>query len=237
MNIVRWMMKDRFKAFGRPVRITYGSVTKRNRLTMKIGKTHANDAYCIGRFFPKHRCPETHVAKRRRNERCLEKFNDAQYIDSRDGTQKSGKDLSCGWTKRSEPRQGDADLRMFRREKVSPGHRSVRQKRYDIRPGEQVLYKNRRYVVHGNQNHGSTLSLVTYRTYRIMDLQPKLDQNGVVKPLETGRKYASKGKKETHKLVTLNEQAGTAVMEWYFGVRPGDVTRIAPQYGGWIRVR
>ena len=237
MNTVRWEIKARFEAFGRPVKITYGAVTKRNRLTMNIEKTHANDAYCIGRFFPKHRCPEDHVAKRRRNDRRLEKFYDAQYIDSRDGEQKSGKDLSCGRTKRKESRHSDKDLRKFRKEKVEAGRRSIRKQRYDIRPGEEVIYNGRHYIVHGNQNKGAVLSLIVYKSFKITDLAPKVKKDGTVKPFEVGRKYALKGRKEPHKLMSWDKETGDIVMEWFIGVKPNKVKRLSPQYGGWIHVK
>ena len=88
MNVVRWKIYNTICDMGYNVKLTYGAVTKRERLTRRIEKTHANDAYCVGRFHPRHRMEQTHIRKRRRNDRVLEKFYDALFIDSRDGSEK-----------------------------------------------------------------------------------------------------------------------------------------------------
>ncbi|MCD8082022.1 MAG: RNA-guided endonuclease IscB [Clostridiales bacterium] len=61
MNTVKWYIYEQVKAAATEinpnceVKITYGAVTKRERLNRHIEKSHANDAYCIGMFHPKHR--------------------------------------------------------------------------------------------------------------------------------------------------------------------------------------
>ena len=37
------------------VSLTYGAATKRERSSLRMAKTHANDAYCMGQFRPKHK--------------------------------------------------------------------------------------------------------------------------------------------------------------------------------------
>ena len=120
----------------------------------KFVKSHANDAYCIGKFQPRHRTKTKYYKKRRRNNRCLEKFYDAQYIDVRDGEKKPGGSLSCGRTNRKEPRNNSKNERIYRGEKKSAGHRSIRRKRYLIQPGTTFLYDGKKYVSTGVQHYG-----------------------------------------------------------------------------------
>ena len=141
------------------VHTTYGAYTKLSRRKYSIAKTHANDAYCMGMFQPGHRAAEQLLKKKRRNNRVLSKFYDAKYIDSRDGTKHSGSELSCGRTNRSEPRNGEQNLRIFHGKKVSKGRISVRRQRYPIQPGTQVMYKKHTYVAVGTHNNGRAVVL------------------------------------------------------------------------------
>jgi len=237
MNVVRWMMRDRFQADGVPTSITYGAATKRERLSRNIAKTHANDAYCIGEFRPKHRSLEIHIAKRRRNNRRLEKFRDATYIDARDGSIKSGKELSSGRTKRKEPRHGTKDLRRFRLRQLTKGCKAVRRKRYEIRPGDLVRAADGRVcTVNGTQNRGATLQLRTTKTVLLTALVPKTGKDKELLPVETGQKLALKGRKEKHEVLSVDLASGKAVMRWYMGVKPENVTRLTGTYGGWTVV-
>ena len=232
MNAVRWKIRDRMEEVsGIPVRITYGALTKRTRKDLNIEKSHTNDAYCIGSFRPKHRTQEEHIRKRRRNNRVLEKFRDAVYTDSRDGREKSGKELSSGRTNRKEPRRGAKNLRVFRKERVSKGSRAIRRQRYDIRPGDKVIYDEKTYTVHGVQNNGKTLSLDTKRVVLLSDLQPKEGKDKTILPIEAGQRLAIKGKKEKHQVLSVGKD--TAVMRWYMGVKPDKVKRVTCSYGGW----
>lgn len=65
---------------------------------------------------------------------------------------KSGLDLSCGGTNRSEPRNGNKSLRIFRGKKVSKGRITVSKQRYQIQPGTVVLYHKQKIAVLGT--HG-----------------------------------------------------------------------------------
>ena len=161
MNTVRWKIVQAVKDLDSnlTVHATYGADTKLSRRDHSITKTHANDAYCMGMFQPGHRAPEQLLKKKRRNNRVLSKFYDAKYIDSRDGVKKSGSDLSCGRTNRSEPRNGEQNLRIFHGKKVSKGRISVRRQRYPIQPGTQVMYKKHTYVAVGTHNNGRAVVL------------------------------------------------------------------------------
>ena len=97
--------------------------------------------------------------KRRRNNRILEKFYDAKYVDIRDNSIKSGAQLSCGRTNRSEFRNSIKNERVYRGTKKSKGRRSIRRRRYELRPGDLVLYNNNKYRVIGVQNHGDYTKL------------------------------------------------------------------------------
>ena len=160
MNTVRWYIYNRLKNDlpGIEVRATYGAVTKRARLDMGLEKSHANDAYAMGDFHPEVRAEEQHFVKRRRNNRCLEKFYDAKYYDSRDGAIKTGAQLGCQRTNRREPRISDKNLRIFHGKKKSKGRRTIRKSRYMIQPGDIVAYNNMRHTVVGCQHYGQYVS-------------------------------------------------------------------------------
>jgi len=150
MNQVRFRIVEEIgEKTGLPVKVTWGSATKTVRKYYCIRKTHANDAFMMGAFHPAHRCGEQVFCKQRRNDRRLQKFYDAAYTDIRDGKEKSGQVLSCGRTKRSEPRRSARNLRLFRGHKVKKGHITIRRQRTQIKPGSQVRYGNETLVVHG----------------------------------------------------------------------------------------
>lgn len=161
MNAVRWQMYDALCA-GYPdvdIHIQYGARTSVTRKNLNIEKTHANDAYCIGKLRPKHRCRPSAFIKKRRNNRILSKFYDAKYIDIRDGNRKSGSQLSCGRTNRRERRNSEKNERIYRREKVSKGRVSTRRKHYSLRPGDTVKYENKTYIVKGIQSCGASIAM------------------------------------------------------------------------------
>ena len=168
MNIVRWKIVDDLeKETGLPVKTTYGSATKTARKLLCIRKTHANDAFVMGSFHPKHRQREAFYKKRRRNSRGLEKFYDAKYTDTRDGKKKTGQELSCGRTKRCELRHSGKDLRIFRGHKVSKGRRQVRRKRYSIRPGTVLLYEGAKLPAKGVHCGGARVILCTGKSVAV----------------------------------------------------------------------
>ena len=162
MTAVRWDMLKRLKT-ARPdidIRVTYGAVTKEQRSACGLKKSHVNDAYSMGDFHPCYRSDTRYFRKKRRNNRILEKFYDAKYVDLRDGSKKSGGQLSCGRTNRSESRHTDKDERMFRAYKVSKGRRSIRTQRHKIQAGDIVLFKGKRYRCHGTMSGGKSILLL-----------------------------------------------------------------------------
>ena len=162
MNIVRWQMINALREEFPEIEIfhTYGSYTKVHRRELgQLAKTHANDAYAMGEFHPKHRHQEEHFKKRRRNNRVLSKFYDAKYLDVRDHTIKKGDQLGCNRTKRNVPRNNPNSGRMFRRHKISKGRVSVRKLRYDLQPGDTVLYQGKRYIAKGCHCNGNRVML------------------------------------------------------------------------------
>ena len=151
MSMIRWHIVDIFKKRFPDIEIhvTNGATTKASHRLQRMAKTHANDAYCMGKFRPKHKAEEIHYKKRRRNDRVLSKFNDAVYIDTRTGEKVSGKDIGCNRTGRLIPRDNPDNLRKFHGIKLKKGHISVRKKHYDIHAGDVVLYKGISRVVRG----------------------------------------------------------------------------------------
>ena len=141
------------------VSITFGVITKRTRNDLNIEKTHANDAYCMGEHHPSHRTHMITYQKRRRNNRVLEKFYDSKFIDIRDNQTKSGAQLSCGRTNRRESRCSSKNERIYRGERISKGRRSIRRRRYELRPGDIVLINNNKHRVIGAQNNGDYTKL------------------------------------------------------------------------------
>ena len=159
MNTVRWHIGEEIKTLGLETHITYGAVTKRERLSRNIIKSHANDAYCIGNCRPKHRTKTLCFEKRRRNNRILEKFYDAKYVDIRDGKTKKAAELGCNRTDRSIPRNNSQNERNFRGVKKSKGRRGIGTQRYLHQPGDVVIFEGRKRIVKGTHNKGASVQL------------------------------------------------------------------------------
>ena len=161
MNSVKYQLVDKLKGQHPKLKanITFGAITKRTRNDLNISKSHANDAYCMGKFRPKHRTKTIIYQKRQRNNRILEKFYDAKYIDIRDGSVKSGGQIGCNRTNRKERRNSDKNERIYRGQKKSKGRRSIRKQRYQFQRGDIVLYNNKRYTCGGTQHYGESVVL------------------------------------------------------------------------------
>lgn len=169
MNSVKFQIYEEFKKLHSKVSITFGSITKKVRNDRNIEKSHANDAYCIGQYYPKHRCKSVTYQKKRRNNRILEKFYDAKYIDIRDGKKKSGKDLGCERTNRKEARISAKNLRIYHGKKVTKGRRSIRKKRYEMQPQDIVMLEGEKDRVVGVQNCGKYVKLG--RTQKVVKIE------------------------------------------------------------------
>jgi hypothetical protein len=164
MNIVRWYIVNEVKEISNGIEVltTYGSYTKASRRNLgQLAKTHANDAYAMGKFHPKHRHPEVHITKRRRNNRVLSKFYDAKYYDIRTGETKKGSEIGCNRTNRNVPRNNSNNERIYRGHKVSKGRVSIQRSRYSIQSGDKVIYQGKKHTSQGMMNNGKTVLLAT----------------------------------------------------------------------------
>ncbi len=173
MSTVRWRMVNQLQC-----QHTYGYQTKQKRFEHGLEKSHANDAFviagggkpkasvafcaktksCVASCRDGPRCVQYEVKQVRRNNRSLEKFYDATYIDTRDGKQKKGVELFCGRTTRNKNKNGE-NLRKYRLNKVSKGRRSIRRKRHSFQPNDLVRYEQQLYHVAGLQNLGTYVRL------------------------------------------------------------------------------
>lgn len=163
MNIIRKFMLNEITKENPLVHVeeTFGYITKENRMLANdeglddTDKTHHNDAFFIAGGYNQIRTKSINVEFLRRNNRCLETFRDAKYIDSRDGKTKSGQVLSSQRTTRSKKNKPE-NLRKFRtpiidekknkRKEITKGKRSIRTERYEIQKGTIAIiekdYKN-----------------------------------------------------------------------------------------------
>ena len=180
MNIVRYALADDFRRCFPDIKVitTYGALTKLKRHDLHLSKTHANDAYAMGEFHPKHRTEGKHFVKCRRNNRILCKFYDAKYIDIRDGNIKTGKELSCGKTNRRELRKTNKNERIYRGTKVSKGRLSIRKQRYSLRPGDCVMVKGQKNIVKGMQSNGRSVKFANNATISIKKIKLLFHTNG-----------------------------------------------------------
>lgn len=170
MTIVRWQLYNKVKealpVIG--VKITYGAETKERRRSMDVKKSHVNDAFVIGRFHPKHRSSPVLYKKKRRNNRCLENFYDAKYIDSRNGKKRSGQELFSGRISRNHKKDSE-NLHRYRKKKVSRGKRTIRIQRYKIQPHDIVLFDGKKYETTGCHNKGTRAILLPEKKSKSVD--------------------------------------------------------------------
>ena len=161
MTMVRYDMFNKLKETAPDVNfhMTYGAMTKLKRKNCNVKKSHSNDAYCMGEFHPIHRTDFRCYQKLRRNNRILSKFYDAKYIDLRDGSVKSGKQLSCNRTNRSEIRNSDKNERIYRGQKISKGKTVVRKHHYQYRPHDYVWYQGLKHSINGILSNGTRVRL------------------------------------------------------------------------------
>jgi len=153
MSTVRWRLINQHDAIN-----TFGYITKSARITLGLAKSHHNDAFVITCGTNQERSETIVIQQRRHNNRSLETFKDAKYIDTRDGEIRGGKELSSGRRKRNKNLSSE-NLRQYRGENVRPGTRSIRRKRYPLRPGDIVLYKGQKRIVKGTHSEGKSAFL------------------------------------------------------------------------------
>jgi len=141
MTQVRWRLTSAFGATH-----TYGYITKSRRIALNLQKTHYNDAFVIASGSAQKRATTLiMIGQARRNNRRLERFYDAKYIDVRTSKAASGQELSSGRRKRNKNKSGP-NLRIYRGKKVRKGRRSIRRRRYPLQPLDVVSWKAEKYV-------------------------------------------------------------------------------------------
>lgn len=158
MSMVRWRLVNYLNSIDLETNHTYGFKTKSKRIDLKLEKSHFNDAFCIAGGNNQIRTEPFFVEQIRRNNRSLEKFYDAKFIDLRTGEKVSASELSCGRTTRNKNLNID-NLKIYRGQKVSKGQRRIRKSRYPYQPGDLVKYENQIYTVRGTQNSGKYVAL------------------------------------------------------------------------------
>lgn len=158
MSMVRWRLVNYLNSLDIETKHTYGFETKSKRIELKLEKSHFNDAFCIAGGINQTRTEPFSVEQIRRNNRSLEKFYDAKFIDLRSGEKVSASELSCGRTTRNKNLNGE-NLKIYRGQKVSKGQRRIRKTRYPYQPGDLVKYNNQIYTVRGTQNGGKYVAL------------------------------------------------------------------------------
>lgn len=138
MSMVCWRMVNRLEEEFNEVDHTYGHLTKSKRIDLGLEKSHSNDAFVIAGGITQKRDDTFEVIQIRRNNRSLEKFYNAKYLDLRDGKKKSGSELAEQRRKRNT--ENNINLRVHRGHKIKTGGRSIRKKRYPFQPNDVVIY-------------------------------------------------------------------------------------------------
>ena len=158
MSMVRWKIYNTLKDMGYNIKYTFGHITKSARISLRLEKSHTNDAFVIAGGYNQVRT-EPYIYKQiRRNNRSLEKFYDAKYIDIRDGKKKSGQELFCGRRTRNK-NYNTKNLHKYRGKKVSQGRRNIRKQKYMLQPGDLVKLGKKVVQVAGMQNKGLYVKL------------------------------------------------------------------------------
>ncbi|MFW9996987.1 MAG: RNA-guided endonuclease IscB, partial [Candidatus Odinarchaeota archaeon] len=153
MSIVRWRMVNALSCDH-----TYGYLTKRKRITLELPKSHSNDAFVIANGTDQKRATPLQLEQVRRNNRSLQKFYDAKYVDIRTGERASGQDLFSGRRTRNKE-LNEENLRKYRGKKLSKGRVSTRRQRHVYQPKDTVRYRGNTYSVKGVQNYGAYIKL------------------------------------------------------------------------------
>jgi len=153
MSTVGWKMVNQLEC-----KHTYGYLTKSKRINQKVEKTHYNDAFCVANGINQERAVPMIFKQKRRNNRSLEKFYDAKYIDIRTSKILKGAELHSGRTTRNKKLNSE-NLRKYRGEKKSKGKRVIRSQRYSFQPHDLVVYENKIRKVVGTHNKGASVRI------------------------------------------------------------------------------
>ena len=179
MSILAVRLSDYFDNY----QTTQGYITANLRHLYQIEKSHRNDAFVIaGGTDQDIRTSNIYLrTKVFNNNRVLQRFYDAKYIDSRDGKKKSGKELSSGRTRRSKEIPYN-NKRIFRQKKVTKGRVSIRRNHYQIRPHDILLNTktNRIEIAKSVMNRGKTVLLQNKKTVSASKVICLYHVNGLV---------------------------------------------------------
>lgn len=159
MTSVRWRLIAYLKDLDIETNVTYGYITKSNRIALKLSKTHYNDAFVIAGGITQSRTKPNIFNQIRRNNRSLEKFYDKKIIDIRDNKVKSGQELFKGRRCRNKSKN-TFNLRVYRGKTKTKGKRTIRKQRYEFQPKDIVIWEGNKYVSKGTHNKGTRIMLI-----------------------------------------------------------------------------
>lgn len=181
MSMIRWYLINQLKETHDNINVTYGYITKNHRIENNIEKTHYNDAFCIAKGINQIRNDKIwEVKQSRRNNRSLEMFYDAKYIDTRTNKKVSGGDLNNGRRTRNK-NLNSKNLHQYRGQKLSKGQRRIRKEKYFYQPNDLVKYEGKIYSVRGTQNCGKYVRLNEIKKVPRVDLlKPYKFNKGIV---------------------------------------------------------
>ena len=108
--------------------------------------------------------------QRKRNNRSLEIFYDAKYIDARDDKKKSGKELFNGRVTKNKNFNTE-NLHQYRKVKISKGKRNIRRSHYSYQPNDVVWFENKRYKIKGTHCNGIRVILDNKKSVSIKKIQ------------------------------------------------------------------
>lgn len=180
MNVVRKEIVEKLKIIypDVDVRYTYGYRTNMTRNDWGIDKSHHDDAFCIANKFSTLRADTLYFKQHRRNNRSLELFYDAKYIDSRDSKKKSGQALFSGRMTRNKSKNTE-NLHQYRQQKVSKGRRNIRRQHYMYQPNDIVWFDGQKYEVKGTHCKGTRVLLRNGKSVSIKKIKPYIYSAGI----------------------------------------------------------
>lgn len=180
MNVVRHELIRRLKEKYPDINIQeeYGYNTKINRKMAELKKFHYNDAVCIKEFKNTTLTKNIFIIDQKRcNDRTMENFFDAKYIDSRDGKVKTGGDLKKlrygTKSKRSTNKEHIENLREFRKEKVKKGDFHFICHSYCLKAGDLIYIKQ-------GKHKGKTAEVTSIKASRKKCIEPIVEINNKV---------------------------------------------------------
>ena len=174
MSTVRWRLASIEDA-----KVTYGYITKTKRIRLGIDKTHYNDAFVIAGGKSQKRSVPLEYYQVRRNNRSLEKFYDAKYIDIRTGEKTAASELHNGRRTRNKNHNGE-NFKVFRGPRVSIGQRRIRTQRYFYQPNALVWFEGEIRRVVGTLNKGKNVKLDNKKSPDPKKLKPYKFNKGFV---------------------------------------------------------